>query len=89
MRARIAIGIGVAIPAVVIAAIVWMLVRAQERSPSYVADDDRILPPALLVRPGRPFDRFTADLAGLRAGADAKRAFVEREDPSPGEDDSE
>jgi len=45
--------------------------------------------PALLWRRGLPFDGFTAELGDLRARADARRAFVEREDPSPDEDDSE
>ncbi len=89
MRARIAVTIGVMIPAVIIAAILWTQTRNQDRSPSHIADDDRILPPALLWRRGLPFDGFTAELADLRARADARRAFVEREDPSPDEDDSE
>jgi hypothetical protein len=89
MRARIAVTIGVMIPAVVIAAILWTQTRNENRSPSHIADHDRILPPALLWRRGLPFDGFTAELADLRARADAKRAFVEREDPSPDEDDSD
>lgn len=89
MRTRIAVTIGVMIPAVVIAAILWTQTRNQNRSPSHIADHDRILPPALLWRRGLPFDGFTAELADLRAGADARRAFVEREDPSPDEDDSD
>ena len=89
MRAQIAVTIGVMIPAVVIAAILWTQTRHQDRSPSHIADHDRILPPALLWRRGLPFDGFTAELANLRARADAKRAFVEREDPSPDEDDSD
>ena len=89
MRVRIAVTIGVMIPAVVIAAILWTQTRHQDRSPSHIADHDRILPPALLWRRGLPFDGFTAELADLRVRADAKRAFVEREDPSPDEDDSD
>jgi len=89
MRARIAVTIGVTIPAVIIAAILWTQTRNENRSPSHIADHDRILPPALLWRRGLPFDGFTAELADLRARADARRAFVEREDPSPDEDDSE
>jgi hypothetical protein len=89
MRARIAVAIGVTIPAVVIAAILWMQARSENRSPSHVADHDRVLPPALLLRRGLPLHAFTAELADLQAQADAKRAFVEREDPSPSEDGSE
>jgi len=89
MRARIAVTIGVVIPAVAIAAILWTQTRNENRSPSHIADHDRIVPPALLWRRGLPFDGFTAELADLRARADAKRAFVEREDPSPDEDDSD
>jgi pSer/pThr/pTyr-binding forkhead associated (FHA) protein len=89
MRARIAVTIGAVIPAVAIAAILWTQTRNENRSPSHIADHDRIVPPALLWRRGLPFDGFTAELADLRARADAKRAFVEREDPSPDEDDSD
>jgi hypothetical protein len=89
MRARMAVALGVTIPAVVIAATLWVQARSQARSPSHIADDDRILPPALVVRRGLPFDGFTATLAGLPARADARRAFVEREDPTPADDESE
>ena len=88
MRARIAVAIGVTIPAVIIAATLWMQARTEDRSPSHVADRDRILPPALVLRRGLALDAFTADLADLKARADARRAFVEKEDPSPGDDDS-
>ena len=89
MRRRTAVAIGVAIPAVALTAILWIQARGHDRSPSHIADHDRSLPPALLWRRGMPLDGFTVELTGLRARADAKRAFVEREDPSPGEDDSE
>jgi hypothetical protein len=89
MRARLAVAIGVAIPAVIIAAMLWTQTRSQNRSPSYVADLDQPLPPALLVRRGMAFDAFATELADLRSRADANRAFVEREDPSPEEDDTD
>jgi hypothetical protein len=89
MRARIAVALGVTIPAVVLAATLWVQARNQDRSATHIADDDRILPPALLLRRGLPSDSFTAALADLRARADTRRAFVEREDPTPGEDESE
>jgi hypothetical protein len=89
MRTRIAIAIGMAIPAVTLIAVLWMQARGHDRSPTHIADHDRSLPPALLWRRGLPLDGLTAELAVLRTRADAKRAFVEREDPSPGEDDSE
>jgi len=89
MRARVAVAIGVAIPAVVIATLLWTEARSQARSPGYIADHDRILPPALLLRRAEPLAGLTAALADLRARADARRAFVEREDPSPAEDDAE
>jgi hypothetical protein len=67
----------------------WTQARSQNRSPSYVADLDQPLPPALLVRRGMAFDAFATELADLRSRADANRAFVEREDPSPEEDDTD
>jgi hypothetical protein len=89
MRTRTAVAIGVAIPAVALSAILWAQAHSHDRSPTHIADHDRSVPPALLWRRGLPLDGFTAELARLRARADAKRAFVEREDPSPGEDDTE
>jgi predicted component of type VI protein secretion system len=44
---------------------------------------------ALLVRRGMAFDAFATELSDLRSRADANRAFVEREDPSPEEDDAD
>jgi pSer/pThr/pTyr-binding forkhead associated (FHA) protein len=88
-RPRIAVAIGVAIPAIVIATMLWTQARSHARSPSHIADNDRMLPPALVLRRGLPLDGFTAKLADLRHRADAKRAFVEREDPSPDDDDSD
>jgi hypothetical protein len=35
------------------------------------------------------FDAFATELSDLRSRADANRAFVEREDPSPEEDDAD
>lgn len=64
-------------------------VRTQDRSPTHIADHDHVVPPTLLLRRGPMLDAFTAELDDLKARADAKRAFVEREDPSPGEDDSD
>jgi hypothetical protein len=89
MRARTALAIGVVIPAIAVAAFLWLQLRSQERSPSYIADNDVMVPPALVLRRGTSFDGFIAELAELRARADAKRAFVEREDPSPGDDDAD
>lgn len=89
MRAPFAVAIGVAIPAVIIAATLWTQTRGQNRSPSYVADLDQALPPALLLRRGMAFDAFATELADLRSRADANRVFVEREDPSPEEDDAD
>ena len=89
MRARFAVAIGVAIPAAIIAAMLWTQTRSQNRSPSYIADLDHTLPPALLVRRGVALDAFATELADLRLRADASRAFVEREDPSPEEDDAD
>jgi len=65
MRTRFVLTLGVTIPTVIIAAIMWTQARGQNRSPSYVADRDHVVPPA----------------------ADAKRASVEREDPSPDDED--
>jgi len=87
MRAWIAGTIGVAIPAVIMAAMLWTQARSHNRSASYVADHDLVLPPILLVSRGLSLDVFASDLSTLRGRADASRAFVEREDPSPQEDD--
>jgi pSer/pThr/pTyr-binding forkhead associated (FHA) protein len=89
MRARFALGIGVTIPFVILAATLWTQARGQNRSPSYVGDRDLIVPPALVMRRGESLDRFAADLTALLGKADANRAFVEREDPSPDEDESD
>jgi hypothetical protein len=89
MRARFALGIGVTIPCVILAATLWTQARGQNRSPSYVGDRDLIVPPALVMRRGEPLERFATDLTTLRGKADANRAFVEREDPSPDEDESD
>jgi FHA domain len=88
MRARTAVTLGVVIPAVALAAILWIQVRAQERNPAYIDDRDQVLPPALLWRRGLPLERFATELAQLRARADAKRTFIEREDPTPDEDET-
>jgi pSer/pThr/pTyr-binding forkhead associated (FHA) protein len=89
MRPRLAVAIGVAIPTVIIAAMLWTQTRSQNRSPTYIADRDQTVPPALLVRRGMAFDAFATELADLRPRADANRAFVEREEPSPEEDDAD
>jgi hypothetical protein len=86
MRAGLAVAVGVTIPAVAVAAFLWIQVRGQERSPSYIADNDVMLPPALVLRRGLTLDALTAELPQLRARADTRRTFVEREDPSPGEE---
>ena len=72
-----------------VTAVMWTQARGQNRSPSYVGDRDLIVPPALVMRRGESLDRFAADLTALRGKADANRAFVEREDPSPDEDESD
>jgi len=87
MRTPIAVTISVAIPAVILAAMLWMQARSENRSPSHIADRDRILPPVFVLRRGRSLDDFAVDLADLKARADALRAFVEKEDPSPGDDE--
>jgi hypothetical protein len=89
MRARFALGIGVTIPFVILAATLWTQARGQNRSPSYIGDRDLIVPPALVMRRGESLDRFATDLTALRGKADANRAVVEREDPSPDEDESD
>ena len=86
-RSRVVGAIGVAIPAVVLVAFLWMQARGEARSPSHVPERDSIVPPALLLRPGLALDRFLAEAGELPARADAKRVFVEREDPSPAEDE--
>ena len=83
MRSGLAVTIGVMIPALTIGAIQWTEARRHNRSATYIANHDQILPPAFLLRHGRPLDGFVADLGELKAKADAKRAFVEKEDPAP------
>jgi hypothetical protein len=39
------------------------------------------------MRRGASLERFATDLSDLRGKADANRVFVEREDPSPDEED--
>jgi len=89
MRARTAVALGLTIPTLAVAAMLWVHVRTQERNPGYIDDRDRIVPPALLWRRGVPLDSFTTKLNQLRVRADAKRTFVEREDPSPDEDETD
>ena len=89
MRARFALTLGVTIPAVIIATVLWTQARGQNRSPSYVADRDQVVPPVLVIRGGVSLERFAAELNDLRPSADANRAFVEREDPSPDDDESD
>ena len=80
MRARFALGIGVTIPFVILAVVLWTQARSQNRSPSYVGDRDLVVPPALVMRRGESLERFATDLSDLRGKADANRAFVDRED---------
>jgi hypothetical protein len=87
MATRLAVVIAFVIPTLVVTTVLWLQARADERSPSHIADTDVMLPPALVLRRGLPLDGFLAELAELRARADARRTFVEREDPSPGEDE--
>jgi pSer/pThr/pTyr-binding forkhead associated (FHA) protein len=87
MRARFALGLGATIPAVIIAAVMWTQARGQNRSPSYVADRDHVVPPVLVMRRGVSLERFATEVTDLRPRADDKRAFVEREDPSPDDED--
>jgi pSer/pThr/pTyr-binding forkhead associated (FHA) protein len=87
MHLRTALALGVAIPAIVLVATLWVQAHGENRNPGHIADHDQILPPALILRHGLPLDSFTAGLVDLKAKADAKRAFVEREDPSPEDDD--
>lgn len=86
MRARTALAVGVTIPAVILVASLWFQARGHARSPSHIADRDHVLPPALVLRRGLTPDALTAAVADLKSRADAKRAFVEREDPSPDSD---
>jgi hypothetical protein len=39
------------------------------------------------MRRGVSLERFATEVTDLRPRADAKRAFVEREDPSPDDED--
>ena len=89
MRTRVALGVGLAIPAVIVAVALWMQARSQNRSASHIEDRDHVVPPALVRRRPVTLDAFADQLAGLKATADARRAFVEREDPSPAEDDAD
>lgn len=83
MRPQFAVAIGVLIPAIALGVTQWTITHSQNRSANYIPDRNEMVPPALLLRGGEPLDVFVADLGGLKAQADAKRAFVEKEDPSP------
>jgi hypothetical protein len=89
MQSRYAIAIGVLIPAIVLGATQWTMTHSQNRSANYIPDRNEIVPPALALRGGEPLETFVADLRELKAQADAKRAFVEKEDPSPTDDSSD
>jgi hypothetical protein len=89
MHVRTALALGAAIPAIVLVATLWVQAHGENRNPGHIVDNDQILPPALMLRHGLPLDSFATELTDLKAKADAKRAFVEREDPSPGDDDAD
>ncbi|MEO8751501.1 MAG: FHA domain-containing protein [Casimicrobiaceae bacterium] len=89
MRRRTAVAIGILIPAITLGAAQWTLTNAQNRSANYIADRNEMVPPALLLRRGEPLEVFVADLGALTAQADAKRAFVEKEDPAPSDDSAD
>src|SRR5208283_644355 len=89
MRPRIAIAIGVLIPAIALGLIQWRSTYTQNRSATYIPDRNRIVPPALMLRGGEPLQKFVLDLDELKERADAKRAFVLTEDPSPDDDSSD
>jgi FHA domain len=89
MESRYAVAIGVLIPAILLGAAQWTMTHSQNRSANYIPDRNEIVPPALALRRGEPLETFVADLRNLKAQADAKRAFVEKEDPSPTEDTSD
>ena len=89
METRRAIAIGVLIPAIVLGAAQWTMSHSQNRSANYIPDRNEMVPPALALRGGEPLETFVADLRELKAQADAKRAFVEKEDPSPTDDSSD
>jgi hypothetical protein len=89
MESRYAVAIGVLIPAILLGAAQWTMTHSRNRSANYIPDRNEIVPPALALRRGEPLETFVADLRDLKARADAKRAFVEKEDPSPTEDSSD
>ncbi len=88
MRPRFAVAIGILIPAIALGLTQWMSSHSQNRSAIYIPDRDKIVPPVLLVHGGEPLQKFVGGLGDLKGRADAKRTFVEVEDPSP-EDDSD
>ena len=89
MQPRYAIAIGVLIPAIVLGAAQWTMTHSQNRSANYIPDRNEIVPPALALRGGEPLEAFVTGLRDLKAQADAKRAFVEKEDPAPTDDSSD
>lgn len=89
MRPRIAVAIGVLIPAIALGLVQWRSAYSQNRSANYIPDRNKIVPPALMLRGGEPLQKFVAGLGELKEQADAKRAFVEAEDPSPDDDASD
>jgi hypothetical protein len=89
MRPRVAVAIGVLIPAIVLGLTQWTAIHGQNRSASYIPDRNKIVPPVLMLRGGKPLEKFAVSLGELKGQADAKRAFVETEDPSPDDDSSD
>jgi len=89
MRPRFAIAIGILIPAMALGLTQWTESRGQNRSAAYIPDRNRIVPPWLMVRRGEPLQEFVVRFDALKGQADARRAFVEAEDPSPDEDSSD
>jgi FHA domain len=86
MRRRTAVAIGILIPAITLGAAQWTMTNGRNRSANYIPDRNEMVPPALLLHSGEPLQVFVAGFPELKAQADSKRAFVEKEDPAPSDD---
>jgi hypothetical protein len=89
MQPRVAVVIGVLIPTIVLGLTQWTSSHGHNRSASYIPDRNKIVPPMLMLRHGEPLEQFVVSFGDLKGQADAKRKFVETEDPSPDDDSSD
>lgn len=76
LSARSAALVACIVPALLGGTSYWVLQRTQMRDVNAIGARLRIYPPALRVRPADSMETFFRDAAGLRIGADTKRAAM-------------